>query len=55
MLPYIKVGTYLFVYNQFIFSVYKEIARLFMLFSFAFLYLRLLNLDYFYIFRFFYL
>ena len=29
MLPYIKVGSYLFVYNQFIFSVYKEIARLF--------------------------
>ena len=36
MFPYIKDNAYLFVYMQFIFSFYQEIAFVFMLFSFVF-------------------
>ena len=36
MLPCIKIGTYLFVYVQFIFSFYEEFFRSFFLFSFVF-------------------
>ena len=47
MLRYIKIDTYLFVNEQFIFSLYQDIFRSFILSNLYFLCLQLFSVDYF--------